>query len=176
MAALREEARLVWRYSECPCLCRRPARQRRPGPPGVTGLRVLGWEPGPGECPQSAALIHRASRRSGDGWEGAPEHREYLGLYSPVFVLDRARGSDAHGSSRCSSLSWPLHTRGAVSSCAPQPPPCAGGDARPARPRALHPAELPAGPPFSVMWGRRWLLSCCLTPALEDPVVSSLVS
>ena len=42
---------------------------------------------------RAAALVHGASRRSGDGWEGAPEHREYLGLYSPAFVLDRARGS-----------------------------------------------------------------------------------
>lgn len=30
---------------------RRPTRQRRPGPQGVAGLRVLRREPGPGKCP-----------------------------------------------------------------------------------------------------------------------------
>lgn len=36
---------------------------------------------------RAAALVHGASGRSGDGWEGALEHREYLGLYFPAFVL-----------------------------------------------------------------------------------------
>ena len=49
-----------------------------------------------------------------------------------------------------------------------------------ALPRAPHSAEPPTGPPLPVTWRRRqrtgWLLSCCLMPALENPVVSSLVS
>lgn len=107
----------------------------------------------------------------------APRSTENISGFIPQRLFSIGHVAlDARGSSSCSSLSWHLRTRGAVSSDAPQPRPYAGGGARPARPRALHPAEPPAGPPFPVTWGRCWLLSCCLTPALEDPVVSSLVS
>ena len=49
-----------------PCVpSRPPARQRRPGPPGVTGLHVLGREPGPGESPRS-----RVPHKGAVGWMG----------------------------------------------------------------------------------------------------------
>ena len=165
---------------ECPCPHRRPARQRGPGPPGVTGLCVLGREPGPGECLQGCRPCpwgFWAERGWVGGRPGAPR------ISRALFPSLCSRGHvslDAHGSSRCSSLSWRLHARRAVSSDAPRPCPYTGSGARPARPHAPHPAEPPARPPLPVTWRRRrrtgWLLSCCLTPALENPVVRSLVS
>ena len=188
---------------ECPCPCRRPARQWRPGPPGVTGLCVLGREPGPGECPQSCRPCPRGFREEW-GWVGGRPRA--LRISRALFPSLCSRGHvslDAHGSSRCSSLSRHLHACRAVSSDALRPRPCTGGGAQPARPqgrelqcpaaapvhgggaqparpRAPHSAEPPAGPPLPVTWRRHqqtgWLLSCCLMPALENPVVSSLVS